>query len=352
MGRYQGTCPLWHKALLISAFLLLPPQPFSILPASASASSATAAASASSSPAPTTGASSTFPSSPNAGDKMRQAYQDLNKQRQDMLDNVKDRLNKAKEMAGAAFGTGEQHVEAANEHLLEKVMSVMDETEAHGWEHVTHRRGITVHRKFMPALNGVMSKFCCVRASGVLEASCLEVAELFEGNTRVAEYNKYFAEGRDLEHVNNMTKVVWASSPSIFCFKPRDYCTYVHYRKHADGTIIVLNRAASHPEAPPSDKYVRAEVLMGASIIQPVPTHPNKCVFTTIAHINPGGLVPPFLVNKLCARGPVEFHNLVEKAAQRTRGQPKEVLKEGEAGFGGGGGGKYASAAGDGPPSV
>lgn len=49
---------------------------------------------------------------------------------------------------------------------------------------------------------------------------------------------QYFAEGRDLEHINNQTKVVWASSPSIFMFKPRDYCTYVHYRKHADGTII------------------------------------------------------------------------------------------------------------------
>ncbi len=35
-----------------------------------------------------------------------------------------------------------------------------------------------------------MSKFCCVRASGVLQASCNDVAELFEGNTRVAEYNK------------------------------------------------------------------------------------------------------------------------------------------------------------------
>jgi len=89
----------------------------------------------------------------------------------------------------------------------------MDETEAHGWEHVTHRRGITVHRKFMPALNGVMSKFCCVRASGVLEASCLEVAELFEGNTRVAEYNKYFAEGRDLEHVRTGTPSLPPSRP-------------------------------------------------------------------------------------------------------------------------------------------
>lgn len=59
-----------------------------------------------------------------------------------------------------------------------------------GWEFVTCRRGITVHRKFMPSINGVMSKFCCVRASGVLEASCDDVAKLFEGNTRVSEYNK------------------------------------------------------------------------------------------------------------------------------------------------------------------
>lgn len=125
----------------------------------------------------------------------------------------------------------------------------------------------------------------------------------------------------------------------------------------------MLNHAASHPAAPPSEQYVRAEVLMGASIIQPVshtiarpqppggmadghaaapaslPANvtwclsrlcltvwccqvrgdPNKCVFTTIAHINPGGLVPPFVVNTLCARGPVEFHTLVEQAAKRTK---------------------------------
>jgi len=48
-----------------------------------------------------------------------------------------------------------------------RVMSVMDEQEEHGWEFVTQRKGVMVHRKFMPALNGVMSKFCCVRASGV-----------------------------------------------------------------------------------------------------------------------------------------------------------------------------------------
>ncbi|EWM20404.1 START-like domain protein, partial [Nannochloropsis gaditana] len=187
-------CAPWRTCLVLSSFLLMPSQPFLVSSMSASA--------AASNP-PTPPAASSLPSSSPASpaDKMRHAFKDLKKQKQDMMDRVSGSLNKAKEMAGAAFGATEHHVEAANEHMLSRVLSVMNETEAHGWEHVTHRRGITVHRKFMPALNGVMSKFCCVRASGVLEASCLDVADLFEGNTRVAEYNKYFAEGRDLEHV-------------------------------------------------------------------------------------------------------------------------------------------------------
>lgn len=37
----------------------------------------------------------------------------------------------------------------------------------------------------------------------------------------------------------------------------------------------VLNHAAQHPAAPPSDNFVRAEVLMGASIIQPVRPTPH-----------------------------------------------------------------------------
>lgn len=47
------------------------------------------------------------------------------------------------------------------------------------------------------------------------------------------------------QHRHDDAQVVWASSPSIFMFKPRDYCTYVHYRKHADGTIIGAPRLAS-----------------------------------------------------------------------------------------------------------
>jgi anaerobic glycerol-3-phosphate dehydrogenase len=53
---------------------------------------------------------------------MRHAFKDLKKQKQDMMDRVSESLNKAKEMAGAAFGATEHHVEAANEHMLSRYM--------------------------------------------------------------------------------------------------------------------------------------------------------------------------------------------------------------------------------------
>jgi hypothetical protein len=56
-----------------------------------------------------------------------------------MLDNVKGKINKAKEQLMKNSGPAEHVVEAANENLLEKVMSVMVEQEEHGWEFVTER---------------------------------------------------------------------------------------------------------------------------------------------------------------------------------------------------------------------
>jgi hypothetical protein len=124
------------------------------------------------------------------------------------------------------------------------------------------------------------------QASAVLSASAEDIYTLFQDNTRVCEYNKYFAKGKDLEELNDNTKVVWASSPPLFPFKARDFCTVVHFRRLEDGTIVVLNRAAVHPAAPTLPQYVRAQIIMGANLIQPIKGNPNKCIFTTVTQVS------------------------------------------------------------------
>lgn len=43
------------------------------------------------------------------------------------------------------------------------MLDCLDETEADGWEFVTESRGVRVHRKFLPSLDGKVSKYCCVK---------------------------------------------------------------------------------------------------------------------------------------------------------------------------------------------
>lgn len=214
------------------------------------------------------------------------------------------------------------YADSLNDKVLRRVLECLDQGEADGWELVSDAKGVTVHRKNLPSMDGRVSKYCCIKASGTLAASPDDILALFADNTRVPEYNKFYAEGRDLEAINEHTKVVWAASPPMFFFKPRDFCTVVHYRKLQDGTVVVVNRGAEHPEAPRTDKYVRAEILMGANIIQPVPGKPHNAVFTIVTQVDPGGFAPPAIVNKVTSWGPPTFFREVEAAARTTHKIP------------------------------
>lgn len=75
---------------------------------------------------------------------------------------------------------------------------------------------------------------------------------------------RWFLEGRDLELLDDDTKVVWASSPAPLPFvKPRDFVTVVNVRRLEDGSIVVVNRGYRHPAAPVRYVVVVAVVLSG-----------------------------------------------------------------------------------------
>ena len=211
-----------------------------------------------------------------------------------------------------------------NDRTLSKVLEYIDPEDV-GWELVRDGSadgmgGVTIHRKVPTG-----QRFAVVRASGIIRASAEDIVKLFEDNSRVPEYNKFFDTGRDLEMVAEDTKVVWAAAPPIFPFKPRDFCTVVHYRRYRDGTVIVLNRATRHPDAPVTGKYVRGQILLGANIIEPIGGSSNKvCKFTMLTQLNPGGFSPPIVVNQIASYGPINFFRDVQRCA-RTK-PSKKVL--------------------------
>jgi len=219
---------------------------------------------------------------------------------------------------------GSIYYSTMNDATLSKVLKLIDPADP-GWQQIRSQDGVLVSRKFIGGGGGGQSqsfKYALVKAEGVVKASPKDILRLFEDNTRVSEYNKYFQEGRDLEDVAENTKIVWASSPPIFPFKPRDFCTVVHFRKLKDGTVVVLNRAAEHPDAPVTSQYTRGKIVLGANIIQPVPRAPHLCRLTMLTQVDPGGFAPPVIVNQICTFGPVGFFKLVESAARRPMADP------------------------------
>lgn len=93
-----------------------------------------------------------------------------------------------------------------------------------------------------------------------------------------------------------------------------------------DGTVVVLNRATTHPDAPETKQFVRGAVLIGANIIQPMPNDPHLSRLTILTQVDPGGFSPPVVINQLSTYGPPQYFKDLEKAANRK--PPRKVLPE------------------------
>lgn len=185
-----------------------------------------------------------------------------------------------------------------------------------GWKYITSESGAQVYRKFFKS--GPSREYACVMCNGTINSPPHKVLALLSDTSRVKEYNSLYENGKEVAEVADNTKILWVTTPPIFPLKPRDFCMVWHVRKLKDGTCIVLNRAVDHPLAPVTRNFVRAEVVLGASIIQPIPGDSRRSRLTMITQLNPGGFAPPTLINFLCTMGPIGYMKNVEVASKRS----------------------------------
>lgn len=112
--------------------------------------------------------------------------------------------------------------------------------------------------------------------------------------------------------------------PKYGPFKARDFASVVNFKRFNNGTFMIINRPAYHPDYPPTSKYVRATTLLVGNIIEPYKGKFNEdhTRITQVAHVNPGGAgdtsAVAYIINKLCAVGPPNFIRKLELAAQKS----------------------------------
>lgn len=158
---------------------------------------------------------------------------------------------------------------------------------------------------------------------GVINSSVKDVCSLLEDNNRIAEFKTFYKDIRDVEFIADDTKIVCQIFPAIFPFKPRDFCTMVHRKELKDGSIVTLSRAVQHEKVPVTSEYQRAAIILAANIIQPIHESPNKCKLTIIAQVNPGGIIPPALINHICTLGPINSLKSIELASKKNYKEKK-----------------------------
>ena len=232
------------------------------------------------------------------------------------------------------------NIDKHNKEALRTLLDLIHSNNYDDWMFIIKNQGVTVERRYLTPSGSFVSnadaskgsKHACVKSTAILDVSPDHVFNLLADSKRAREYNDHIKTNRDVIHlprqnsnnnVSNWTKCTWAATAKKGVFKPRDFITVAHFTRYDNGTSIMLNRPAYLKSYPPTDKYVRATVLLAGNIIRPHGLYGNQTHLTMLAQINPGGIsdtpAAAWIINKLCASGPPSFIRKLEHAAKKTK---------------------------------
>ena len=78
---------------------------------------------------------------------------------------------------------------------------------------------------------------------------------------------------------------------------------------------MLLLQAIEHPAMPPRRGFVRAKLIRGITLMQPVRGQPGTTNFTFTQQVDAGGVIPAWLMNVLITQDAVNFIKRVGAAA-------------------------------------
>lgn len=157
-----------------------------------------------------------------------------------------------------------------------------------------------------------------IRGNGILEASPKDVDALMQcPDERIIRlYNPMYQSGYDLEKVDSETRISYGLARSIAPFKPRDTVTRVAHRKLKDGSTVLILHAVEHKKAPQEKGVVRAQIMRGMYLMQPIENQPTRTNFTFTQHIDVGAYVPSWLMNTIITKDAVNFVKRLSKTSR------------------------------------
>jgi len=153
------------------------------------------------------------------------------------------------------------------DQLWKELILCADGTEVGGWEYVTEKKGVLVHRRRFTG-----SPMICLRGSSVIP---IPPEELYVFTVSIELRSKWdiIAAGRVLEKLDDKTVICQYSydPPKLLSpmFNGHDFLILRTERREPDGTIMVLSRSVVHRDAAVEKGYTRDEIDISGFIIRP-----------------------------------------------------------------------------------
>jgi START domain len=143
-------------------------------------------------------------------------------------------------------------------------------------------------------------EYPCIKVYSCVDAPLENVCTYLSREENMPDYNVILTAQKDLEEIAPHAKICWATSPQILFVKPREFVTFACHRWLKDGSVVMLNQAVDHKDAPAvteegKGKTCRGYALRGATFFSPDPQDDQKTRIAMIAHAAPGGDLPQWV---------------------------------------------------------
>lgn len=177
------------------------------------------------------------------------------------------------------------------------------------WEHLETDDGISVHVREVEG-----SDVVAFRGVTTVDAPLGKILSVLANSDRCPEWVHGCSKSVVLEKVSNFEFVVYQEFPMPVIISDRDLVFRGRATRAPSGTVTVQLASVEHPKAPETIG-VRSDLRYGSYVL--VPLGPDRTRVIAEIQIDPMGMVPSFLVNRVQRRWPRKTLEGIRREVQR-----------------------------------
>lgn len=176
-----------------------------------------------------------------------------------------------------------------------------------GWRFKSRQHEVDLYTKSIRStISGKMRQ--ATKGVGLMQFPALLCAAIVE---ETAKKDEHYDQYRCIVRYDRAHATQYSSFKGIYGSKPRDFVIHTRRLILQSGNIVMSSYSVEHADCPARSTHIRAELLVGAFMFQPLTKHTCRAYY--LVSFDPLGSFPTFAVNLVSSKQPL----LIDKLRKR-----------------------------------